>query len=93
MENIDAFHKDYKKKVSIAESKAEKTALLVTVAKEVQKHVRDGKVLKDPLKTWAYSTGKIAQCVEICHSENIAQFLEKRKNFRQGKWQQTCGPL
>jgi hypothetical protein len=41
MENIVAFHEDYRKKVNMAESKAEKIALLVTAAKEVQKQVRD----------------------------------------------------
>jgi hypothetical protein len=86
MENIVAFQKDYRKEVNMAKSKAETIFLLVSAAKELQKQVRDGKVLKDPLKSWAYRAGKIAQCVEICHSGNIAQFLDKTKNFRLGKW-------
>jgi hypothetical protein len=38
--------------------------------------VREGKELVDPLKSWAYRAGKVAECVAQCHGGDVGKFLE-----------------
>jgi hypothetical protein len=57
-----------------------KVAIFVAGATEVEQQVRGGKVLVDPLKSWAYLAGKVAECVSKCHGGNLGT------GFRIGKW-------
>jgi hypothetical protein len=84
--NIVEFSRNFRVESNKAQSKADKVGLLVAAAKEVEKQVREGKLLVDPLKSWAYRAGKIAQCVFECHDGNVAQFVSQTPGFRLGKW-------
>jgi hypothetical protein len=85
-ENIVVLSKDYKQEVNKATSKADKVTLFVAGATEVEQQVREGKVLVDPLKSWAYRAGKVAECVAKCHGGDGSKFLDETVGFRIGKW-------
>jgi hypothetical protein len=84
--NIVEFSQNFRDDSNKAQSKGDKVILLVAAAKEVEKQVREGKLLVEPLKSWAYRAGKIAQCVFECHDGNVAQFVNETPGFRVGKW-------
>jgi hypothetical protein len=84
--NIVVLSKSFKQEVNKATSKIEKMAILVAGAKEVEQQVREGKVLVDPLQSWANRAGKVAECVSKCHGGNLGKFLDETTGFRIGKW-------
>ena len=78
--------KNYIQEVTVATSKIDKVTLLVAGAAEVRKRVQEGKILVDPLRSWAYRAGKVAECVEKCHGGDVGNFLHETPKFRVGKW-------
>jgi hypothetical protein len=77
--------KKFKQEVNKATSKVEKVAILVAGATEVEEQqVREGKVLVDPLESWAYRAGKVAECVSKCHGGSLGKFLDKPLAFELG---------
>ena len=84
--NIVVLSKNYSQEVSAATSKFDKISLLVAGAAEVGQRVREGKVLIDPLKSWAYRAGKLAECVVKCHGSDVGKFLDETPKFRLGQW-------
>jgi hypothetical protein len=79
--NIVEFSRNFRDDSNKAQSKGDKVILLVAAAKEVEKQVREGKLLVEPLKSWAYRAWKIAQCVFECHDGNVAQFVSETPGF------------
>ena len=91
--NIVEFLWNFREESNKVQSKADKVGLLVAAAaKEVDKQVIEGKLLVDPLKSWAYRAGKIAQCIFECYDGNVAQFMSQMTAFQVRKWK-CCNGL
>ena len=56
---------------------------------DVQAQVRDGKELIDPLKSWSYRAGKVAQCIADCFGNDIDAFLAENQQGPLSKFK-TC---
>ena len=67
-------------------SLVERLGLILSAEIEIKKQVSQGKALVDPLKSWAYRAGRVAECVRQCHGGNVARFAKETTNFRFGKW-------
>jgi hypothetical protein len=61
--------------------KPELLDIIVQAVGEVVEQKQQGKILQDPLKTWAYKVGKIYDCFQCCHSCNKDSFLAANPNF------------
>lgn len=55
--------------------------LLQEALREVRSQVREGKILQDPIKTFAYRAGKVEDCVKSCYKGNITAFLQANTKF------------
>jgi hypothetical protein len=74
--------KDYQKEASKRDiSKSELLDLLDAAVAEVLEQKLQGKVLNDPLKTWAYKAGKVVHCLQTCHQNDKESFLQANKTF------------
>ena len=62
-------------------AKGRQVELLQQAVAEVRMQLIDGKILQDPLRSFAYKAGKVDACVRKCHSGSVAAFLEANKSF------------
>ena len=70
-EDVIQCTKNYQQEASkLGRSKPQLLNLLEEAIQEVLEQKQQGKVLLDPLKTWAYKVGKVVKCLEECHNNN-----------------------
>ena len=93
-EEIVQCSKDYQKeanKLSVSKSKAQLLDLLQKAVQEILEQKQHGKVLQDPLKTWAYKAGKVVKCLQACHSNNKESFLQANSSFTVSRFKCSHG--
>jgi phage-related protein len=78
--------RDYRNEINQQTDKATKVSLILLAVEEVSGQIKAGKILVEPLKTWAYRCGRIAGCVSECHDGSAAAFVQNTPLFRLGKW-------
>jgi hypothetical protein len=61
-------------------SKAEKLDLILAAVDEVRAQIAPNRSLDDPLRSWVYRAGKVAQCLESCFGGNKEEFLKESKS-------------
>jgi hypothetical protein len=81
--------RDYLVEFNKARTQKEKVEVYVDAVAEVQAQVRDGKGLIDPVKSWSYRAGKVAQCIADCFGNDIDAFLAENHQGPLSKFK-TC---
>ena len=69
--------RDFQTEVNNERDKVKKISIILLAIKEVSSEVGKGRKLVDPVKTWAYRCGRIADCVVRCHNGDALSFVEK----------------
>ena len=57
---------------------------------EVRAQVIQGKILQDPVKSFAYKAGRVVDCLEKCYDGSVQAFLEANKTFTVSRFNQCC---
>jgi hypothetical protein len=81
-EDIIQCSKDFKAEASKRNlPKADLLCLLEAAVAEILQQKNEGKILLDPLKTWAYRASKVIDCLQSCHHGNKDAFLMANSGF------------
>jgi hypothetical protein len=65
--------------------------MLQQAVAEVRLQLLAGKILQDPLRSFAYKAGKVDACVRNCHSGSVEAFLQANKTFSTSRFQCCSG--
>jgi hypothetical protein len=83
-QNVDdrvSCERDFQLECKKAREKPAKVKVCIDCDEQVRLQITQGKVLVDPLRTFAYRAAKVAQCVKECHGSSIESFLESNPSF------------
>jgi len=81
VQNAVTVSRDYQNNYNATKDRKEKVALLVEAIGEIKKETAQGKILVDPLKTFAYRAAKIVDCVDCCHGGSVDAFVRANSGF------------
>jgi hypothetical protein len=87
-EELVSCSKNFQQEVKQArKAKGLQVELLQQLVAEVRMQVLAGKILREPLKSFAYKAGRVDGCVKNCHNGSVAAFLLANKTFCTSRFQ------
>ena len=69
------FARDYKSEFASARAASAKVRIYVDTCADVRAQVKEGKILCEPGKSFAYRACRVVSCLESCFAGNIDEFL------------------
>ena len=82
---VDCQH-DYQSEAKKVRAKDAKVKVCIECVNDVKEQISQGKILVNPLRSFAYHASKVSQCVKDCHGNDVESFIKANPKFSPRKF-------